>query len=129
MRLLTVIVIGPLVLLGALQVAAGQSTAPATAIQSGHDGASTPDRSTYTRAMQDDMQQWQQKLHDFGEIARARGVQADNVAETNLNAAWDAMQTEARKLPAASAEGWASAKASYENASRGLADAWDRARH
>ena len=129
MRLLTAsIVIGPLMLIGALPAAAGQLNSSDTHIQLAADSHSTADRDTYTQRTRDDMRQWQQKLHDFSENAKAKGQQTGNAADNDLNAAWTKTQAEADKLQAASAEGWASAKASYEKASRELADAWDKVR-
>jgi hypothetical protein len=125
----TSIAIASFVLIGGLQIATGQPVASATPIQLAAGAGPTSDRDTYTRAMQDDMLLWQQKLHDYGEIARARAHQTDAAAESALDTAWAKTQVEAHKLPAATAEGWASAKASYEQASHALADAWDKVRH
>ncbi len=129
MRLLTaVIVIGPLMLTGAMAAPAGQSSPSGTQVQASTAGDATADRETYTRKARDDMQQWQQKLHDFGEDAKAKGQQADSAAGSALDAAWKKTRAEADKLQAASAEDWDSTRASYENASRKLADAWDKVR-
>jgi hypothetical protein len=85
------------------------------------------DRDTYTRAMQDSVREWQQKVRDFDDVARAKGRQADIATANALNAAWDKTQVEAGKVSVATADGWASAKASYEYASHQLASAWDKA--
>jgi len=127
MRLLIAsIVIGPLMLIGALPEAAGQSSPSGTQIQSAAGSNTTADRDTYTQKARDDMQQWQKKLHDFSESAKAKGQQAGNAAENELNAVWAKTQAETHKLQAATAEGWESAKASYEKASRELADTWNK---
>jgi len=34
------------------------------------------------------MQEWQRKLHDFSEKAEAKGKEAANAAENDLNKAW-----------------------------------------
>jgi hypothetical protein len=129
MRLLVAsIVIGPLMLIGALSEAAGQSSPSGTQIQSPAGSNSTAGRDTYSQKVRDDMQEWQQKLHDFSERAKAKGQQAGNAAENELNAAWAKTQAEAHKLQAATAEAWESAKASYEKASRELADTWNKIR-
>ena len=92
MRMLTAsIVIGSLVLIGALPAGAGQSTlAPDSGapvrLAAGAD--STADRDTYTRKAREEMQEWQQKLHDFSEKAAAKGKQLDNAAKNDLNKAW-----------------------------------------
>jgi len=118
-------------LIGALP-AAGQST---LALGSGApvrlaagSNATTADRDTYTQQARDKMPEWQRKLHDFSEKAKTKGQEAGNAAGNDLNAAWAKTQAEAHKLQTATAEGWESAKASYEKASRELADTWDKIR-
>ena len=58
------------------------------------------------------MDEWQQKLHDFSEKAKAKGQQEGNAAENELKAAWTKVEAEQHKLQSASAEGWESAKIS-----------------
>ena len=129
MRMLAAsIVIGPLMLIGTLPAVAGQSNSSGTQIQMAAGSNSTADRDTYTQKAQGDMQEWQQKLRAFSETAKAKGEKAGNAAENELNTAWTKAQAEAHKLQTAGAEDWESAKASYEKASRELADAWDRNR-
>lgn len=131
MRMLTVsIVIGPLVLIGALP-AAGQSTlalGSGAPVQLAAGGDSTADRDTYTQRARDEMQEWQRKLHDFSEIAAAKGKEAGNAAENDLNKTWAKADAASRKLQTVGAEGWESAKTSFEKASQELADAWHRIR-
>lgn len=129
MRMLAAaIVLGPLILVGTLPAVAGQSSSSGTKIQMAAGSNSTADRDTYTQKTQGEMQEWQQKLRAFSETAKARGETAGNAAENELNTAWSKAQAEARKLQIAGAADWESAKASYEKASRELADAWDRNR-
>lgn len=131
MRILTAsIVIGPLMLIGALP-AAGQSTlalgssAPVL-LAAGND---TPaDRDTYTQQALEEMQEWQRKLHDFSEKAEAKGKEAANAAENDLNKAWTKADAASSKLQTVGAESWESAKTSFEEASRELADAWHKIR-
>jgi hypothetical protein len=68
------IVIGPLMLFGALPAVAGQSISSDTPIQLAAAGDSTADRDTYTQKARDAMHEWQQKLHDFSEKAKAQGA-------------------------------------------------------
>jgi hypothetical protein len=131
MRMLTVsIVIGPLVLIGALP-AAGQSplalgSGAPVPLAAGADSAA--DRDTYTQMARDKMQEWQRKLHDFSARAAAKGKQLDNAAENDLNTAWTKAKAASSRLQTVGAEGWESAKTSFEEASRELADAWDKIR-
>ena len=130
MRMLTVsIVIGPLVLIGALPAAPGQST---LALGSGAPvllaaGNDTPaDRDTYTQQARDKMQEWQRKLHDFSEKAEAKGKEAGDAAGNDLNKAWTKAKAASSKLQTVGAESWESAKTSFEEASRELADTWHK---
>jgi hypothetical protein len=72
------------------------------------------------------MQDWRQKLHDFGERAKAKGQEEGNAAGNELNAAWTKADAEEHTLEAASAEGWQSAKISFEKASHDLKELWDK---
>jgi hypothetical protein len=130
MRMLTVsIVVGPLMLIGALPAAAGQSAlalgsgAPVRLV-AGSD--STADRDTYTQKARNEMQEWQQKLHDFSARAEAKGAEAGRAAKDDLDAAWTKAEAASRQLQTASAEGWESARTSFDAASRGLIDAWHK---
>jgi hypothetical protein len=130
MRSLTAaIVIGQLVLIGALPAAAGQSGlargagAPA---QLAADDDATGDKDTYAQKAREEMQEWQRKLHDVGAQAQAKGQEAGNAAGDDLNVAWTKAKAASGKLQAAGAEDWESAKASYERASNDLARAWHR---
>ena len=109
MRMLTVsIVVGPLMLIGALPAAAGQS---ALALGSGAPvrlvaaGDSTADRDTYTQKARAEMQEWQRKLHDFSEKAEAKGKEAGNAAENDLNKAWTKAEAASRQLQTVGVEG------------------------
>jgi hypothetical protein len=72
------------------------------------------------------MQEWQRKLHDVSENAAAKGNAAGDAAENDLNEAWTRTEAASRQLQTASAEGWESAKTSYEQASHDLAEAWHK---
>jgi hypothetical protein len=132
MRILNAsIVIGPLMLIGAL-VTAGQSTlalgsgAPVRLAAGSND--TTADRDTYTQQARDKMQQWRRKLHDFSEKAEVKGKAAGNAAQNDLSKAWTKAEAASSKLQSVGAESWVSAKTSFEEASRELADAWHKIR-
>ena len=127
--LTTSIVIGPLMLFGALPATAGASAHPlgsVVAIQLAVAGDPAGDRDSYTQKVRDDMQEWQRKLHDFGDQAEAKGKAAGNAANDDLNQAWTKAKAASDKLQTMSAEGWDSAKASFEKASHELADSWHK---
>ena len=84
------------------------------------------DRDTYSQKAHDDVHEWQQKLRDFNVKAKAEGKEADQAAKADLNKAMDKTEIASRKLQVSSEEGWKVAKAEFEKASQGLADAWHR---
>jgi hypothetical protein len=132
LRILTAaIVIGSFTLIGALPAAADQSTltfGSGTSVRLADTGGSPADRDTYAHRARDEMQEWQRKLHDFGEKAEATGKEASNAAQNDLNKAWTKAESASRELRIVGADGWERAKASYEKATRELADAWEKIR-
>jgi hypothetical protein len=130
MRILSAaMVIGPLVLIGALHATAGQSTlalGSGAPIQLAAGGDSTADRDTYTQKARDEMQEWQRKLHDFSEKVVAKGKEAGNATENDLHEAWIKAEAASRQLQTVGAEGWESARTSFEKASHELAEAWHK---
>jgi hypothetical protein len=125
--LIASIVIGPLMMVGALPAAAGLSIFSPAPIQLAA-ADSTFDRDTYLQKARDEIQAWQQKLHDFSKKAVAKGKEAGNAAEDDLDKAWTKAEAASQKLQTAGAGDWAGARSAYENASHDLADAWDKVR-
>jgi hypothetical protein len=82
------------------------------------------DRDAYARKAQQEVDEWQHKLHEAGEDVEAKGKEAGEAVKDDLHDAWAKTREASRKLKAAGAEGWASAKKSYEDASHALARAW-----
>jgi hypothetical protein len=125
------IVIGSLMLIGALPGAGQSSPAPAASapVGSATGGDTTTDRASYTQKARDDMQEWERKLHDFSVRAESNGKEADNAADTDLHKAWTRTEAVSRRLQTVGAEGWDRARTSFEQASRDLAAAWGRVRH
>jgi hypothetical protein len=74
------------------------------------------------------MREWQRKLINFNEKVETKGKEASTVAEKDLQKAWTKADTASHELQTVGAKGWKSAKASFENASRELAEAWDKVR-
>lgn len=127
MRLLaTSIIMGSLVLVGATSEAAGQSMSSNKYIRLADASPSPDQRDIYLQKVENEMQVWQQKLYRFSDRAASEGQKAGTAAENDLNAAWTETEVEAHRLQTAGSAGWDSAKISYENASHGLAAAWDR---
>jgi len=130
MRILTAaIVFTPLMLIGVLPALAGQpvSLTPSNApVRLAADTASTADRDTYMQRAKVELQEWQRKVHDFGEQAKAKGQTASDSTGNELNEAWSKTEAASHRLQTASADGWDSAKISFEKASHNLADAWHK---
>lgn len=130
MRILTAaIIFTPLMLIGALPALAGQPVSlspPNAPVRLAADTASTTDRDTYMQRAKDELQEWQRKLHDFGEQAKAKGQTTSNSSGDELNEAWSKTEAASHRLQTASADGWESAKISFEKASQNLADAWHK---
>lgn len=115
-----------LLALAAALPAAGQPAPPAA-------GTSVPldrplDRGAYLQRMDVELDTWRMKLHGMGEKAEATGQQASTAAETDLRAAWDRTEADARTLRTATTAEWGEAKASFERASGDLSRAWDKTR-
>ena len=65
---------------------------------------STADRETYAQKARDDVQEWQRKLHTFGERIQDRATQAHNSAGNDLNKAWTRAEAASRRLEIVSSE-------------------------
>jgi hypothetical protein len=122
----TAIVIGPLMLVGAV-AAADQPIPPDGPIHWTAGTDSVTLRETYMQRTRAELQEWRTKLYGFSERAKAEGKKDDDAAEQGLNAAWTKTQVESRNLQTVSEDGWETAKASFEKASKELAEAWDKA--
>jgi hypothetical protein len=128
MRLLAMsMMMGSLVLIGAMPESVGQSISSNTYLHLA-DASRPPNRDAYMRQVENEMQAWRQKLHDFSDREAVEGKKTGIAAEDELHSAWMNTEVEANKLQTAGTASWDSAKISYENASHGLAAAWDRIR-
>ena len=125
------ITIGSFMLIGALPAAAGQSVrvlGSGAPIQLAASGNSTRDRDTYTQKARDEMQEWQRKLINFNGKVEAKGKEASTAAEKDLQKAWTNADNASHELQTVGAEGWKSAKITFETAFRKLGGAWDKVR-
>jgi hypothetical protein len=129
--LIRCIVIAPLALIGALPAVAASSQRglPAVAnVKMAAADASTTDHSTYAQKARADVLEWRRKLDEFGKTAEAKGKEARKAAMDDLDAAWTKVRDASAKLETAGTAGWASAKASFENASDAMSETWKKAR-
>jgi hypothetical protein len=125
------VIIGSFLLVGALPAAAGQSIrvlGSGAPIQLAASGNSIRDRDTYTQKARAEMREWQRKLINFNEKVEAKGKEASTAAEKDLQKAWTKADTASHELQTVGAEGWKSAKITFETAFRKLAGAWDKVR-
>jgi len=100
----------------------GSGSGAAVRLAASHN--STVDRETYTQKARGDMQDWQRKLHAFGEKVQAKAMQAHNSAGDDLDRAWTRAEAASRRLETASSEDWDGAKISFKRASHRLDLAW-----
>jgi hypothetical protein len=90
------------------------------------EGSLGAKKDEYLQKSKAEMQEWQQKMKDFGEKAEVKGQDGAATTKSGLQQAWAKTKTESRKLETASAEGWESAKSSFEKASQNLKDSWHK---
>jgi hypothetical protein len=122
--LATAVVMAPLMMFG-IMPAASQSdpgTGASVRLVATHD--STADRETYTQKARDEMQLWQQKLHDFDAKAQAKATDAQTRASKDLDSAWTEAKSASDRLDTAGVKDWSRAKASFQTASHKLDLAW-----
>lgn len=126
-------IVGSLLLIGLIGTlpAAGQSTQPPQPAAS--SGMAAPadwktERDTYIQKARDDVQAWQQKLHDIREKAKAKNSEASITAHNDFNTAWTETEDAFHKLETVGAEDWESAKISFNTASQKLAAIWEKIR-
>lgn len=132
MRILpTSTVVGSFLLIGLIGTlpAAGQSIQPPPSGASSRMAAVADwktERDTYVQKAHDEVQAWQQKLHDLREKTKTRNSEASIAAQNNFNTAWTETKDAFHKLETVGAEDWESAKMSFNKASLKLAAVWQK---
>ena len=89
-------------------------------------GSFSAKKDEYVQRSKAELLEWQEKLKSFGETVDAKGQQATAATKAGLQQAWAKTELESRKLETASADGWESAKSSFERASQNLKDTWHK---
>jgi len=120
--------IGTLLLITALPVA-GQTIsqrAPGAPTQLTAAGEFSAKKDEYVQRSRNEMREWQRKMQNFSRKADAKAHEAGAAGMSRLREAWAKTQAESRVLESTSADGWQSAKNSFEKASRNLKDAWHK---
>ena len=84
------------------------------------------ERDIYVQKARDEVQAWQQKLHDIREKAKTRNSEASITAQNDFNTAWTETEDAFRKLETVGADDWESAKISFNKASQKLAAIWEK---
>lgn len=132
MRILPIsTVVGSFLLIGLIGTlpAAAQSNQPPQSAASSKMAAVADwktERDIYVQKARDEVQAWQQKLHDIREKAKIRNSEASNAAQNDFNAAWTETEDAFHKLETVRAEDWESAKISFNKASQKLAAIWEK---
>lgn len=132
MRMLsTAAIFGPFLLIGAINSlpAAGQSiepTQPTASFRVAAVGDWKAERDIYVQKARDEVQAWQQKLHDLRQKARIKNSEANLTARKNFDTAWTEAEDASRRLETVGAEDWESAKVSFHKASQKLAVVWEK---
>jgi hypothetical protein len=91
------------------------------------EGSFDAKKDEYVHKSKTEMQEWQEKMKDFGQKADGKGQQAAATSKTALQQAWAKTEVESRKLEAAGADGWENAKNAFEKASQNFKDSWRKA--
>jgi Spy/CpxP family protein refolding chaperone len=129
MRILPIsTVVGSFLLIGTFP-AASQSIQPPQSASSFRMAAVADwkaERDTYVQKARDEVQAWQQKLHDIREKAKTKNSEASITAQNDFNAAWTETEDAFHKLETVGAEDWESAKISFNRASQKLAAIWEK---
>ena len=84
------------------------------------------ERDIYIQKARDDVQAWQQKLHDLRQKARVKNSEANLTARRNYDTAWMEAEDASRRLETVGAQDWESAKVSFHKASQKLAMVWGK---
>jgi hypothetical protein len=132
MRILpTSTVVGSFLLIGLTGTlpAAGQSIQPPQSAASSRMAAVADwktERDIYVQKARDEVQAWQQQLHDLREKTKTRNSEANITAQNNFNTAWTETEDAFHKLETVGAEDWESAKISFNKASQKLAAVWQK---
>ena len=132
MRMLpNAVILGVLLLIGVIGTlpAAGQSIRPTQPVASFRVAAVADwksERDIYVQKARDEVQAWQQKLHDLRQKARIKNSQENITARKNFDTAWAETEDASRKLETVGAGDWESAKVSFHKASQKLAAVWEK---
>jgi len=125
--LLAPILIGTLVLAGALPAAAQPKPASdkgTVGMAPSHDPAA--ERKSYTQQAQGAMRLWEQRLHDFNAKLESNTTQSKATTSKDLDSAWNDTKTAWNQLETAGVDDWNSARATFQGASHKLGVAWQR---
>ncbi len=83
-------------------------------------------RDEYVRKAQDEFREWQNRMSEWTDDAKANGSKASEETRRNLDKAWNDVQANWRTLQAAAPQAWGKARASFEEASERMKSAWEK---
>ena len=127
------IVIGMLVLAGAVPAAAQSKNDLNTSAAASNTNDPAAERNNYTNNAQGEMRMWEQKLNDFNARVETGATEAQTNASKTLDSAWTETKTAWNQLVKVGLNvgtdgvtDWGSAKVSFQTASQKLAAAWKK---
>jgi hypothetical protein len=127
--LMTRSLMSALLLVGGTAVAGATPATPATGggvmlVADANDFAAQRDE--YIRKAQDEFQEWQNRMSQWTDEAKANGGKISEETRQNLDKAWTDVEANWRKLQAAAPQTWDKARASFEEASERMKSAWEK---
>lgn len=126
--------LAPIAIAAALLASGALPTSAATAPLPGGPAAlratlvddAASDRDSFTAKAEAQMRDWQHKLDDAAQTAKAKGAEGGAAASHALDHAWTKTKEASHQLETASADGWDKAKAEFEKASNDLSAQWHK---
>ena len=124
-RVLTSILVLPLLLSGAAQAPADSSSAApaATPVVRSND-AGAVGRKSYVELQAAILSQWRQRIAEFNEHVETKTTGAGQAAKREIESSWAAVEQASSKLVDATEDSWLDARTAYERATRALEATW-----
>lgn len=123
-RLMTPLIVLPLLLSGAMHASADSSpAAPKVAPVVRQNDASAVERKSYVEMQEVRLSQWRQRIVDFNERVETTTT-AGQSARREIAHSWDAVERASKELTEASEDNWLGLRAAYERATRDLEATW-----
>lgn len=118
---------GALLLLGGATAVApcSQAAMPLISVADTASGDLAAKRDEYMQKAKDEFSEWQERMSSWAAGAKAKGSDIGDQARKNLDKAWVDVKTNWRRLENAAPGTWDKARATFEQASQRMKDAWE----